>query len=203
LPEPSVPEKARDEVVRELYRQVDMLNWEELRPQLKTAYYTRWVEHDGIGGVLADYMTAEGMRVWLKDGPLKEYARAVERFGPYARYVMKYLTPPSDFIPALLGAEWRVRPRSIGEKPMHCRATNGLDERYVCWGRARNFRDLVWAALNEAIESTERPLIVVFTTDDLPIEPERSTRFQLIAQHCGLDLDFTQRHWTTAPAGQG
>jgi hypothetical protein len=201
LTEPSVPEKIRAEVLRELYRQVGTLDWEELPLRAKTTYYTRWVEDDTIGGVLADYMTADGMRVWLKDGPLKEYARAVESFGSYARYVTKRLTPPSEFIPHILGADWRVRSESIREKPMHCKATDGSRERYVCWGRERNFRDLVWAALNEAVESAERPLIVVFTTDDSPVESEKSTRFRLVAQHCGLDVNFARRQWLFAPAG--
>ncbi|MFI6262167.1 hypothetical protein [Micromonospora sp. NPDC051006] len=201
MPEPSVPEKVRAEVIRELYRQVDTLDWEELPARAKTAYYTRWVEDDAIGGVLADYMTSEGMRVWLKDGPLKEYARAVESFGSYAQYVSKHLTPPSEFLFLILGSGWRVRPETIREKPMHCKATDGSRERYVCWGRVRNFRDLVWAALNEAVDSAERPLIVVYGTDDVLIDADRSRRFRRIAEHCGLDVGFVRREWLAAAAG--
>ncbi|MBB2944603.1 hypothetical protein FB565_004336 [Actinoplanes lutulentus] len=199
MPEILVPENVRDKVLRELYRQVDALDWEEIPLRVRTTYYTRWVEDHAIGGSLADYMTAEGMRVWLKDVPLKEYARAVENFGPYSRYVAKFLTPPSDFIPSLLGAEWSVQARSIGEKPMHCVATNGSIERYVCWGRARNFRDLTWAALNEAVDSVQRPMVIVYVSDEIPINPKRAARFRSIAEHCGIDLDFTRRHWNTAP----
>jgi hypothetical protein len=81
---------------------------------------------------------------------------------------------------------------------MHCVATNGTIERYACWGRARNFRDLAWAALNEAVDSAERPLIIVYTSGDVPVDPQRSARFRLITEHCGLDLGFVERHWIAA-----
>ncbi|WP_433658192.1 hypothetical protein ACQPW1_40180 [Nocardia sp. CA-128927] len=196
MPEISVPPEVRDAVLRELYRQVGMLDWEEMSSRDKTKYYTQWVEDPMIGGELADYYTAEGMRVWIKDGPLKEYARALENVGPFARYATRRLSPPSEFIREVLGDSWTMVPGSLGEKPMHCRAESGATRRYLCWGRPRTFRDLLWAAVNQAVTGGSRPLIIVFVTGTQPVEDKLEPQHERIAQHCGVDLAYVRRQLT-------
>lgn len=193
MAELTIPKEIRDSVIRELYRQVGSLDWEGVSSRERTAYYTRWVEDEAIGGELADYYTAEGMRVWLKDGPLKEYARALENFGPYAAYATKRLSPADEFIVELLGDEWKIKAGSIGEKPMHCTITDQTRERYVCWGRPRTFRDLLWAAVNRAVITPSKPLIVVYVTDDAEVEERQKRQHEMIAKHCSLDLAYVRR----------
>ncbi|MBH0775942.1 hypothetical protein [Nocardia bovistercoris] len=193
MPEISVPSEVRDAVLRELYRQVGMLDWEELPSRDKTKYYTQWVEDPLIGGELADYYTAEGMRVWIKDGPLKEYARALENVGPFAGYATRRLSPPSEFIREVLGDSWTTVPGSLGEKPMHCRVESSATRRYICWGRPRTFRDLLWASVNQAVTGGSRPLIVVFVTGSQPVDDKLKARHERIAQHCGIDLAYVRR----------
>jgi hypothetical protein len=188
-----VPKEIRESVLRELYRQVGSLDWEDISSREKTAYYTRWVEDPAIGGELADYYTAEGMRVWLKDGPLKEYARALEDFGSFARYTTKRLSPPSEFIPKVLGDAWSILSGSIGEKPMHCLVTDGIQQRYVCWGRPRAFRDLLWAAVNRALASPARPMIMVYLTEGKTVSVKQRRLHEQIAEHCVLDLAYVHR----------
>ncbi|MCP2169146.1 hypothetical protein [Goodfellowiella coeruleoviolacea] len=199
MPEISIPKEVRESVIRELYRQVGSLDWEGISSRERTAYYTRWVEDEAIGGELADYYTAEGMRVWLKDGPLKEYARALENFGSYAMYATKRLSPADEFIVELLGDRWRIKPGSIQEKPMHCVVTDGTRERYVCWGRPRTFRDLLWAAVNNAVTAPSKPLIVVYLTDEAVVEEKQKRQHELIAKHCSLDLAYVRRRLETLP----
>ncbi|GGP50225.1 hypothetical protein [Saccharothrix coeruleofusca] len=201
MPEIAMPKELRESVIRELYRQVGSLDWEGISSRERTAYYTRWVEDEAIGGVLADYYTAEGMRVWIKDGPLKEYARALENVGPYAMYATKRLSPPNEFIVEVLGDTWRIRPDSIREKPMHCIATDGQQDRYVCWGRPRTFRDLLWAAVNYAVTTPSKPLIVVYITDDTVIEERQKLQHVRIAKHCSLDLAYVHRRLEPLPQG--
>jgi hypothetical protein len=188
-----VPPEVKDSVLRELYRQVGSIDWEDIPARQKTKYYSQWVEDPAIGGELADYYTAEGMRVWLKDGPLKEYARALENFGSFAKYTTKLLSPPSEFIPKVLGPSWSIVPGSIAEKPMHCTATNGTRRRYVCWGRPGTFRDLLWAAVNKALDATVPPMIVVYLNEGKTISPKERTQHERIAEHCGLDLAYVHR----------
>ncbi len=193
MPEIPIPADIRAAVVRELYRQVGSLDWEELSPREKTRYYAQWVEDPAVGGELADYYTAEGMRVWLKDGPLKEYARAQENVGPFAQYATRQLTPASDFVSHVLGTSWSIVPGSIREKPMHCDATDGVQKRYACWGRPRTFRDLLWAAVIKAVESDVRSLIVVYTIEGKSVDTRLRDRHQRIAEHCRLDLAYVRR----------
>lgn len=194
-----MPKDIREAVIRELYRQVGSLDWEGVSIRSRTAYYTRWVEDEAIGGELADYYTAEGMRVWLKDGPLKEYARALENFGSYAIYATKRLSPADEFVAQVLGDSWKIKTGSTREKPMHCVATDGTLERYVCWGRPRAFRDLLWAAVNNAVSARLKPLIVVYVTDDSVVEEPLKRKHELIAKHCSLDLAYVRRRLTTLP----
>lgn len=193
MPEIAIPEDIRDAVLRELYRQVGLLEWDDITTREKTAYYTRWVEDPAIGGELADYYTADGMRVWLKDVPMKEYARALEGVGPYAKYTTKRLSPPSEFIPRVLGADWTMKPGSLGEKPMHCLVTNGSRERYVCWGKPHTFRDLVWAAINKALDAPIRPLVVVCLNEGKQVAPSQQQLHERLVEHCRLDLAYVRR----------
>ncbi|MFL6140369.1 MAG: hypothetical protein ACJ72N_00675 [Labedaea sp.] len=188
-----VPKDVRDAVISELYRQVGSLDWEDISAREKTKHYTRWVEDPTIGGELADYYTAEGMRVWLKDGPLKEYARALEDFGSFAKYTTQRLSPPSDFIREVLGETWTIVPGSVGEKPMHCLVTDGKNQRYVCWGKPRTFRDLLWAAINKALTATSRPMMVVYLSEGKTVNAELRRVHERIAGHCSLDLAYVHR----------
>lgn len=193
MPEIPVPAEIRDAVIRELYRLAAELDWENISGRQKTKYYSQWVEDPKIGGLLADYDTAEGMRVWIKDGPMKEYARAREEFGPYAKYTTERLSPPEEFIPGVLGDTWRVRPGSRGEKPMHCVATDGTQERYVCWGKVTTFRDLLFAAVREAVRSDLRPLIVVYELEGQEVDQRQREVHAELAEHCRLDLAHVLR----------
>ncbi|MBE1581152.1 hypothetical protein ACFORH_24720 [Amycolatopsis roodepoortensis] len=201
LPKPDipVPKEVRDSVIQEIYRQVEEVDWEDLSDRDKSAHYARWVADAKIGDVLADYYTADGMRVWLKDTPLKEYARAVEDFGPFAKYTQKRLTPPTEFVPPILGARWRMVPGSIREKPMHCVFTDGSEERYVCWGKPRSFSILLWAAVNNAVTTHTRPLIVVFLRAGKPIDEDQKVFHEKIASHCSLDMTYVHRHLEVKP----
>ena len=74
----TVPKEIRHEVVRALYQQVETMNWELMSPQQKSQQYARWIDDPAIGGRLTQFQSAEDARVWLKDGPMKEFARALD-----------------------------------------------------------------------------------------------------------------------------
>lgn len=182
------PKEVRDAVCRELYRQVNDLDWESLGPQQKTERYSLWVDDPAIGGELADYLTAEGIRVWLKDGPMKEYTRALEGVGAFAEHAMKRFPHIGDTIREALGRQWRTVPGTLAEKPMHVDVTDGSVRRYVCWGQPRTFRDLLWAAVGKAIDANVRPLIMVVLREDRPLDADEQSFQDRVAKHCRIDL---------------
>jgi hypothetical protein len=193
LPSSPVPKEIRDEVVRELYRQVETMDWELLSARQKNQQYARWIEDPSIGGRLTDFQSAEDARVWLKDGPMKEYARALDGEGGFPEFTTKRLSGPDELVRRALGEDWSIVPGSQGVKPLHCLATDGTATRYVCWGRPGTFRDLVWAAVNKAIERADRPMIVVSLRDGQDVNGEERRRHERIAAHCGVDVRHVHR----------
>jgi hypothetical protein len=188
-----LPPLVRERLLLEIYRQASELDWELLSNGEKTAQYRRWIEDPKVGGVLLAYGPEKDARVWIKDVPMKEYARAQEGIGHYVRYAIRRFRGADEIIQAACGAGWAVKPYSIGEKPNHCYAVAGNALRYVCWGRPGTFRDLVWAALNEAIDAKEHPAIVIATRDGEMLSRADRDRQMKVAAHCGVSITYLHR----------
>ena len=189
----TVPKEIRHEVVRELYRQVETMHWELMSPQQKSQQYARWINDPAIGGRLTQFQSAEDARVWLKDGPMKEFARALDGVGPFAEFTTRRLSGHDELVRRALGEGWFIEPGSEGEKPLHCLASDGAKSRYVCWGEPGKFRDLVWASVRAAVELAYRPLIVVTLRDGQDVNGEERRRQERIAAHCGIDVRHLHR----------
>jgi hypothetical protein len=190
-----LPEHIRAEVISELYRQAANLDWELLPLSQKKIQYRKWVEDPRVGGRLRSFLDDHRIGTWIKDTPMKEYARAQEGFGSLAAYAASRYSPsPEHLIREALGANWAIRPRSLDEKPMHCIAASGSQRRYVCWGRPGTFRDLAWAALNEAISAPIRPMIIVTLHDGVITSTNEQKLQRSIAEHCGIDICYVNRH---------
>jgi hypothetical protein len=187
------PRETREAVIRELYSQLEAIGWESMTNPQKTQQYSDWVDHPLIGGELADSMTAEGIRVWLKDVPLKEYTRALEGIGPCAQFARHRLTPASSMIHDALGSGWDILPGSVRDRPMHAVASDGSRTRYVCWGKPSTFRDLVWASIQEAAAGAADPLIIVFVRDGDEFEAKAMRERERIAAYCRFDLFHARR----------
>ncbi len=189
----TVPKEVRDEAVRALYRQVETMDWELMSPQQKSQQYARWIDDPAIGGRLTAFQSVEDARLWLKDGPLKEYARALDGVGAFAEFTTKRLSGPEELIHRALGDGWKIIAGSQGEKPLHCLATDGAATKYVCWGKPGTFRDLVWAALKQAVEQPHRPMIVVSLRDGQNVSGDERRQHERIAGHCGVDVRHIHR----------
>ncbi|RJL31910.1 hypothetical protein [Bailinhaonella thermotolerans] len=188
-----IPEAIREQVITELYRQADELNWELLSAGEKKRQYQKWIEDPRVGGVLRAFYDDHRMGTWIKDTPMKEYARAQEGFGSTAKYARSRFPGPDVLIRQALGPEWIVVSNSVDDKPMHCLAANGDTSRYVCWGRPNTFRDLIWAALNKAVTMPERPLVIVTEQDGITVSAAEKAVQAALAAHCGLDLTHVHR----------
>jgi hypothetical protein len=193
----SFPNTVRDEVLRELYKQAELADWELMNSPQKSQQYARWIDDPAIGGRLTQFHTAEDVRVWLKDVPMKEYARALDGVGPYAEYTSKRLSDISELIRRALGDQWTVVPGTLGEKPLHCSASDGTHVRYVCWGKPGTFRDLVWAAVKMAIKIGNHPMVIVSIRDGQDVNGEERREHERIAAHCGVDIRHIHRRLVT------
>jgi hypothetical protein len=195
-----LPPELRDRVTRKLYASAAQIDWENLSATEKTAQYRRWVADPQIGGELTRFLPEDSARVWIKDGPMKEYARATFGVGSFAHLVDAPRCTPETVVRAVYGNDWQVVEGSIEIKPARC-AANGPDGLgLVLWGNAADFKHLIWAALEAAAVADDRSVtIAVVESPARPTPPSERERLRTIATRCG----FTVRHIKPAPAASG
>jgi hypothetical protein len=180
-----LPRHVRDVVLPAVYRKADEVNWQTLSPKSRNDQFTQWVDDPAVGGELANYFTTHGMRVWLKDGPMKEYLRAKRGQGPYARFVPTTYQSADEIVTEACGRDWYIAQGSQGTRPEHCIATNGTSTRYVCWGPTIDFKDLLFAALNAADETS---IIVLLHDPNETISSDRQNKYSELAHRAGAKL---------------
>lgn len=186
------PQDQLQSVVRAIYADADRLGWKHMSAQRRTAQYDQWVTDPNIGGVLTGYMSSENARSWIKDGPMKEYARAGQGAGRYAKFGSTQGPTADQVVAHALGGEAVIVDGSVGVKPFHCVAKDsrgGLV--YVTWGEAKNFRYLVWACLSYFAENPDaRASVVVTETMAEPTTAADKTRHAAIARRCSIELKY-------------
>lgn len=196
-----LPAQQHDQVVTALYADADRVGWETLPLQERSRLYSRWVENLQIGAVLVKYMTPEAARLWIKDGPMKEYARSRRGTGRYARFGKEATTTSLDIVRTALGAEGLVIEGSEGTKPAHCRAVAGGAEAYVTWDQARNFRNLLWAALRAAVDGKDSHIVVMEPADRVTPSDEMQLH-KTLAVRCGLTVHHMRERAAPPPHHQ-
>lgn len=152
----------RRAIIAEIYRQAGDLDWDGLTDKERSTAYDRWLDDSSIGGELTRFMSRERARVWLKDVPMKEYARARSGIGSFADLVTVRLPGPGQIARQVLGADWDAVDGTIQEKPNRCVVSDGQGRRLMIWGPPRVLRDLVWAGITSLADGiAPKPLIVV------------------------------------------
>lgn len=178
-----IPSELRHEVIETIYERLDRLHWEQLPDDERSVQYAAFVADPVIGGKLSPYMDEAGVRVWIKDGPAKEYRRAIEGFGPYATYSSRRLTGPADLVIQALGRGWSVIPESILQKPMRCNAVHEDGSRVTAlWGPAASFKDLYWHASVARADAAGEGIAIIITKLATALLPNTDwDRFQKLA----------------------
>lgn len=156
----SISSTGEQGVVRRLYSDAASLGWASLTPLQRTRQYDAWLDDPDVGGVLQRELTRERARVWIKDGPMKEYARAVAGVGRYAKFIEGGGSQMEWVVSSAFGAPWAPVPASLRLKPLRCIAQSGSETRLLVWGPPRDFKHLLWAAL-EATDAPDGPQAVV------------------------------------------
>lgn len=184
-----LPEEQLVAVVTAIYADADEQNWDTASLGTRTRMYTAWVDDPRVGGILTKYMSPEQARSWIKDGPMKEYSRASRGAGRYARFGRQGGTGPADVARVALGDNASVIAGSDGVKPLHCLAeVPDGPVTYIAWGEAKNFRNIVWAALRASVENNLTAHIVVTEPPGRVTPSEDVKTQQAIADRCGLTL---------------
>src|SRR5260370_25246751 len=105
----ALPEETYERVVTRLLQAAHRLDWPHLSVTARSAQYAKWVQDPEVGGRLMQFMTPEQARVWIKDGPMKEWARAVSGIGKYTPLVSRPGATASQLVHRALGPSGHVR----------------------------------------------------------------------------------------------
>lgn len=187
-----LPDALRRAIVAEVYRQAGELDWDGLTDKQRSSIYDRWLDHERIGRELTRFLTRERARVWLKDVPMKEYARARSGIGVYADLATVRLPSPGQIARQVLGRDWADVDGTIREKPNRCVITNGREQRLMIWGPPKTLRDLVWAGINSIADNRQpTPLLVVATPRGDVLSESEKQRHVRLGQIAGLEVTHT------------
>ncbi|MFG3710200.1 hypothetical protein [Micromonospora sp. NPDC047730] len=181
-----MPEELRRQVIAELYRQADELDWDGLSPADRSAAYARWLGAPEIGGILDTYMTRDRARIWIKDTPMKHYTRARSGIGPYASLAASKLPGAEALARLAFGPAWIPDDRTLREKPNRCLLRRGASEIDMIWGPPRTFPALIWAGLNGLIDNAPDPNIVVVTKQGERLTAGQIERHRVLGQRVGV-----------------
>lgn len=194
-----VPEAQLANVVTALYEDAQAKNWSHLPSRDRSQVYSAWVDDARIGGVLTKYMTPEAARAWIKDGPMKEYGRALRGSGRYARFGNVGATTAEDIIRAVLGDGWTLVTGSDGIKPFHAQASDATGATaYLAWDQARNFKNLVWAALRASVELGLPGHVIVTEPPGITTPRDIADGHKAITARCRLGLHYVREQLGSA-----
>ncbi|WP_424183510.1 hypothetical protein ACOBQX_16075 [Actinokineospora sp. G85] len=159
-----LPPEFEEAVVRRIYRRAAELDWPRLSDAERTVQYQYWIDDPEIGGKLLLFIKKpEAVRVWMKDTPMKEYARAVNGVGKFAKYVDTVKFDRLALIAKVLGPGWTEVPDSQKVKPLRITVRSDEDEeneRRLCWGPPRDIKHLVWRAVLDQANGDSVPWVI-------------------------------------------
>lgn len=186
----TVPSSVRQAVIQALYERFDALRWEQLSNSERSVEYARFIENPKVGGALDRYMSAGDIRVWIKDGPAKEYRRALQGVGSYARFTTRRTPGPDEVVKSALGEEWSADVNSLAEKPMRCWARHPEQMgRFLIWGDASSLKELIWHAVLFRTEHSESvPTIVITKPSAAPVNVETWNQVREAAEVVGAEV---------------
>lgn len=187
-----IPKEIETKVAARLYADAETLDWATLTPQQRSAQYTKWVDEPDVGGKLREYLSASDARVWIKDGPMKEWSRSLSGVGKYATFVEGADDSAARLVRKALGADWELVPDSQRVKPLRVTARQGEEEAVLTWAPASGLKHLVWAALNASAEGDPRDWILcVIETFTKPTPANEKQAHQRLATRANLRLVHT------------
>ena len=186
---PRIPATVERTVVAKLYSQAESLEWSDLTPKKRSAQYDKWLEDPEIGGKLVQYLTPAAARVWVKDGPMKEWTRARNGVGKYASFVSGSSSVLQKIVRKALGEDWDIRPETLKVKPLRAVASCGGNEAVITWAPPNGLKHMIWAALAASASGDSRDWTVCVTETLTNPTPENERQWhRRLADRAGLKL---------------
>ncbi|MYS81400.1 hypothetical protein [Embleya scabrispora] len=187
----SLPRDLEEQVVRLLYQRAAELNWAYLPDYERTRQYRSWTADPAIGGRLLAFIgKPEDVRPWIKDGPMKEYARATYGVGKYAPLVAKPATPVGILVSRALDSGWIADLTTLDIKPLKVtirREDDEEKEQRFAWGPAKDFKHLTWAAITAQANGDSLPWVVCLVDSFVrPVSKTQKAAHQRIAERVRL-----------------
>lgn len=179
------------QVVTRLFADADRLGWANLSVVERSAQYATWVADANVGGLLTEFMSASQARVWIKDGPMKELARARFGIGKYAPLMPGGAQRPEQLVRMALGDAWETDSDSLSIKPLRIRARQKDEEVMFAWGPERDLKHLLWAALQASANGDPTPWMLCLVDSFTKPVPANIRQFHLrIAERCRFQLVY-------------
>ncbi|WP_216917296.1 hypothetical protein [Nocardia noduli] len=186
-----IPSKIDMEVTRLIYAEGGEKSRTGITHAERTELYRTWTADARIGGRLLPYLgTDDDVRVWIKNGPMKELARAVNGIGKYKSLVQKPASNVDVLVVKALDENWIISPDTPKTKPLRVLINHADDEereQWFAWAPVVGFKHLVWGALNTQARGDGRPWVLcVVDTFAEQIDPETKTVHERIGRRLGL-----------------
>ncbi|MFF0477490.1 hypothetical protein [Streptomyces sp. NPDC004284] len=183
-----MPADVRDEVIREVYRRIEEMDWDGMTSRQRTSTYDQWLEDPAIGGVLRRYRTPDSARYWLKDTPVKELPHARTGVGPYAKYVTSRDPSPSQIAFQAFGEGWSAEEGTLKIKPNKCLVRNAEASALMIWGDHKKLGALVWAGIEATVDGSPQPRIVATVPRGTRLSEGEKQRHKDLAGVAGIAL---------------
>ncbi len=186
-----LPPETRDLVIAARYARATDLAWDALSQADRSAAYDAWIDDEEIGKRIVPLLTREKARVWLKDVPMKEYARATAGIGPYARFATLQLPGPEALARQVLGPSWATRLGTLRTKPNRIVIESAESVRLMLWGGRRGLRDLIWAAMVAQVDDAADAVVVLCATRAEHITDAERQRHVALGELAGVEVVHT------------
>lgn len=185
----ALPSAVGQAVARRLFADMERLGWGGMTQAERSSQYAKWIQDQEIGGRLTQFMTPERARVWIKDGPVKEYPRALAGSGKYAELVEGRGEVLAGIVRHSLGANWVPDSGTLQTKPLRVVARRGDAEVVVAWGPWRDVKHLAWAALVAQAKGDSREWVLALTeTFTNPVGASDKTMHSRLARRLSLRI---------------
>lgn len=176
-------------IVKKMFAEAEAAGWITLTDNQRSQLYARWMTDPEVGGRLTEFMSSDRARVWIKDGPMKEYARARYGVGKYAEHVENPAAGVDLLVKRTLGSEWEVVPDSHKIKPLRVLIRNGEDERHFTWAPSAQLKHLVWAAIKAEAAGGDIPWVLcVVGSFERPTPADEKESNERVGARCQLEI---------------
>jgi hypothetical protein len=176
-------------VVARLFTDALAYGWDDLSPRKRSRHYEEWVADPQVGGILKRYMSESQARSWIKDGPMKEWARARAGTGRYSGVIPFDQNGPTRLVTMGLGSNWSVEPETLRVKPLRIDAFNGVERVTFAWGPQKDLKHLLWGAIQASADGGPLPWIVAIVDSfTKPVPANVRQRNLRIAERCKVPI---------------